>query len=91
MHGIGCILRDSNRIGIQFLFTDLDVALSFLTIAATSGNLAIKQRNWRNARKAHDAVLHLLPRLTPTNEELQFINERLSALRLRLQALGEIF
>jgi hypothetical protein len=91
MHGIRRILRDSNRIGIQFLFTDLDVALSFLTIAATSGNLAIKQRNWRNARKAHDAVLHLLPRLTPTNEELQFINERLSALRLRLQALGEIF
>jgi hypothetical protein len=91
MHGIRCILRDSNRIGIQFLFTDLEVALSFLAIAATSGDLAIKQRNWRNARKAHDAVLHLLSRLTPTNEELQLINERLSALRLRLQAVGEIF
>ena len=91
MHGIRCILRDSNRIGVQFLFTDLEVALSFLAIAATSGDLAIKQRNWRNARKAHDAVRHLLPRLTPTNEELQLINERLSALRLRLQAVGEIF
>jgi hypothetical protein len=91
MHGIRCILRDSNRIGVQFLFTDLEVALSFLAIAATSGDLAIKQRNWRNARKAHDAVRHLLLRLTPTNEELQFINERLSALRLMLQAVGEIF
>ncbi len=91
MLGIRCILRDSNRIGVQFLFTDLEVALSFLAIAATSGDLAIKQRNWRNARKAHDAVLHLLSRLTPTNEELQLINERLSALRLRLQAVGEIF
>lgn len=91
MHGIRCILRDSNRIGIQFLFTDLDVALSFLMVAATSGNLAIKQRNWKNARKAHDAVRHLLPRLTPTSEELQLINERLFALRLRLQAVGEIF
>ena len=91
MHGIRCILRDSNRIGIQFLFTDLDVALSFLAIAATSGDLAIKQRNWRNARKAYDAGRHLLPRLTPANEELQLINERLSALRLRLQAVGETF
>ena len=91
MHGIRCILRDSNRIGIQFLFTDLDVALSFLAIAANSGDPAIKQRNWINARKAHDAVLHLLSRLTPTNEELQLINERLSTLRLRLQAVGEIF
>ena len=62
---------------------------SSLTIAATSGDLAIKQRNWRNARKAHDAVRHLLPRLTPTNEELQFIIERLSAMRSRLQALAQ--
>ena len=60
MHGIRGILRDSNRIGIQFLFTDLDVALSFLAIAANSGDPAIQRRNWRNARKAHDAVLHLL-------------------------------
>jgi hypothetical protein len=85
------ILRDSNRIGIQFLFTDLDVALTFLTVASTSRNLEITQRNWRKAREAHDAVLHLLQRLTPTEEELQFINEKLSALRLRLQAVGEIF
>jgi hypothetical protein len=91
MHGIRCILRDSNRIGVQFLFTDLDVALSFLAIAASSGDPAVQQRNWRNARKAHDAVLHLLSRLTPTNEEVQFIKEKLSALRLRLQAVGEIF
>jgi hypothetical protein len=91
MHGIWCILRDSNRIGVQFLFTDLEVALSFLAIAATSADLATKQRNWRNARKAHDAVRHLLLRLTPTNEELQLINERLSTLRLRLKPVGEIF
>ena len=91
MHGIRCILRDSNRIGVQFLFTDLDVALSFLAIAANCGDPAIKLRNWRNARKAHDAVRHLLLRLTPTTEELQLINERLSALRLRLQAVGEVF
>ena len=91
MHGIRCILRDSNRIGVQFLFTDLDVALTFLNIASTSGNLEIMQRNWRKAREAHDAVLHLLQRLTPTEEELQSINEKLAALRSRLQAGGEIF
>jgi hypothetical protein len=91
MHGIRSILRDSNRIGVQFLFTDLDVALTFLKIASTSGNLEIRQRNWRNAREAHDAVLHLLLRLTPTEEELESIKEKLSTLRSRLQAVGEIF
>jgi hypothetical protein len=91
MDGIRCILRDSNRIGVKFLLTDLDLALTFLTIASTSGNLETTLQNWRNARKAHDAVLHLLPRLTPTNEELQSINDKLSALRLRLDAVGEIF
>lgn len=85
MLGIRCILRDSNRIGVQFPFTDLDVALPVFAIAANSGDPAIKQPNWRNARKAHDAVLHLLSRLTPTNEKLQFIKEKLSALRLRLR------
>ena len=91
MRGIRCVLRDSNRIGIQFLFTDLDVASSFLTVAATSGDLANKQRNWKNARIAHDAIRHLLPRLMPSDEELLLLNERLYALRLRLQALGEVF
>jgi hypothetical protein len=85
------VLRDSNRIGVQFLFTDLDVGLTFLAVAATSGSLETTSRNWKNARKAHDAVLHLLQGLTPTEEELQSINEKLAALRLRLQAVGERF
>ena len=91
MDDVRRILRDSNRIGVQFLFTDLKVALTFLAVASTSGDLETTRRNWRNARKAHDAVLHLLQGLTPTEEELQSINEKLSALRLRLQAVGEVF
>lgn len=91
LHGLPCVLRDSNRIGVQFLLTDLDLALTFLTVASTSRNLEITHRNWRNARKAHDAILHLLPRLTTTDGELQSIDEKLSALRFRLEAVGETF
>jgi hypothetical protein len=91
MHGTRFDLRGTNRLGVQFLLIDLGLALTFLNIASTSGNLETAQRNWRNARKAHDAVLHLLPRLTTTNEEFQLIDEKLSALRLRLEAFGEIF
>lgn len=91
MHGTWCILSDSNRLGVQFLLIDLGLALTFLNIASTSVNLETTQRNWKHARKAHDAVAHLLPRLTTTDEELQFIEKELSALRIRLKAVGEIF
>jgi hypothetical protein len=91
MHGTWFILSDSNRLGVQFLLIDLGLALTFLNIASTSVNLETTQRNWKNARKAHDAVAHLLPRLTTTDEELQFIEKELSALRLRLKAVGEVF
>ena len=91
MHGTRFDLRGANRLGVQFLLIDLGLALTFLNIASTSVNLETTQRNWKHARKAHDAVAHLLPRLTTTDEELQFIEKELSALRIRLKAVGEIF
>jgi hypothetical protein len=39
MHGMRRILRNSSRIGVQFLSTDLDLVSTFLALASNSGNL----------------------------------------------------
>ena len=83
-------ISNSDRLGLEYLISDMDLALTFLQIAATSSDRETRERNRKNARKAYETVLHFLPRLDPTAEERQTIEEKLAALRTRLQALGEI-
>jgi hypothetical protein len=78
----------ANQNGINFLLIDLDVAMTFIAVAETSRNEAVVRRNYDNARKAHDAVAHLLEKLTPNAEERKVIDAKLAVLKIRLQAVG---
>lgn len=80
---------DLNRTGANFLLTDLDLAMTFLDVAATSRSEEVRQRNRRNARRAYDSVLALSSKLTLNEAETQTINARVLALKNRLQAMGE--
>ena len=80
---------DLNTTSIEFLLTDLDTALTFLDVAHTSGDQEIKQRNHKNARVAYDAVTRLLPKVKPTAAQQQAIDEKLTRLKARLEAVGE--
>ena len=51
-HTAGGGLNES-RVG--FGIADLDVALTFMNVADTSGIVETKQRNYRNARTAYDS------------------------------------
>lgn len=80
---------DGNRIGLEFLFTELDLAMTFLDVAQTTGIQETVARNHRNARTAYDTVLSLLKTLTPTATQQIAIDDRLTVLKTRLLAVGQ--
>lgn len=83
-------LSKTNAEGVKFLLTDLDMALTFMDVAAVSRNGETVERNYKNARVAYDAVLRLLPKFTPNAEQLEMINGKLSVLKARLEAVGKL-
>ena len=83
--------NDLNASAADFLFIDLGVALTFMDVAATTRVEETMRRNHENARRAYDTVVRLLRNLDPTAEQRQMLDERLSALKARLQAVGQQF
>lgn len=82
--------REANRVGAELLFTDCDLAMTFLDVAANSQNPETVQRNLENARKAYETVIRLMPKLAFTAAENQEIRSKLSELKRRLQAAERI-
>ena len=80
---------DLNTTSIEFLLTDLETALTFMDVAQTSGDQEIKQRNHKNAHLAYDTVIGLLSKVKPTAAQQQAIDEKLTLLKARLEAVGE--
>jgi hypothetical protein len=83
--------RDVNQSGVNFVLGDLDLAFTFVGLAETADSEETAHRNYNNARKAYDTVLHLLETLVPTESERQRIEAKLTTLKARLQAGGQQF
>jgi hypothetical protein len=73
---------------VDFLLTDLDVALAFMEVAATTRIKETARRNHLNARNAYDTVLYLLRNLKPNADQQNAINQKLADLKAQLQAVG---
>jgi hypothetical protein len=74
--------------GVQFVLTELDVALSFLDIAERTSNA---QRQWRlymRAKNAHTTIRRFIPRCTFSAAEASIVNRKLERVRDRLQRRG---
>jgi hypothetical protein len=80
-------MDSSERLGASFLFTDLDLANTFLDIAESNRGAEVRKRNIANAWRAHDAVAELASHVGLTDSELSAILGRLHALRRRLAEL----
>jgi hypothetical protein len=78
--------RALNDSGVEFVLTDLDVALTFMDVADVSRIAETKARNHRNAREAYTNVLRLLHNLYPAAA----IEEKLALLKMRLIAAGQV-
>jgi len=76
MDDLGRMIFDAHRMGVAFLLADLDLAMTFLDVAATSHERESSQRNQKNARTAYDTVLLFLPRLNLTAVETSAIHEK---------------
>jgi hypothetical protein len=75
------------RAGVKFILTDLDLAITFLDVAATSTNSDVALRNHDNARTAYTAVVNLLERLYLDGTQRLEAETKLGTLRARLSLL----
>jgi hypothetical protein len=75
----------------EFVLTDLDLGLTFMDVADTTHSEHTASRNHSKARTAYDTVLRLLEKLSPSDPEQQAIEEKLTILKTRLQAVGQKF
>lgn len=78
-----------NKVSTDFLKLDLQTALTFTGLALHTDDGVKKQRNRRAARKAYDTILHLIDRVTLTDREAEFFEEKLGRLKSDLIELGE--
>jgi hypothetical protein len=74
--------------GLGFVLVELDLGATFCELALSSQNVDTKERNTRNARRAHDSAVNFLPRLSPENVEQALINQKFSHLNELLEQLG---
>lgn len=88
MGGFPDARSEANQIGVNFVLTDLDVAMTFMDVADASQNEETVRRNHANAHIAYEAVVYFLGRLTPDAGQRQVIDAKLALLRTRLQAIG---
>jgi hypothetical protein len=77
----------ANRAGVEFILADLDLANTFLDVAAASTDSYVVRRNHDKARTAYTAVVNLLERLYPERPQQQEIEAALDTLRARLSLL----
>jgi hypothetical protein len=83
-------IKAGNQGIIDFLLTDLDIALIFLDVAETTEFRDTAERNHRNARNAYETVVAKLREITLTAEQQALFEPRLAVLKARLQAIGQL-
>jgi hypothetical protein len=80
-----------NQSGVDFLFTDLDLAMTFLALAEVSASKDTVHRNYVNARKAYGTAVRLLEKLRPDAKQRQALDAKLTLLKTRLQDVRQHF
>jgi len=82
-------LVDPTAAEVDFLRSELDTGLTLSKIALDSTRRNKSSRNRDNARKAYDAVIRFLPKVSLTDEEALELKTKLEQLKAELSDLGE--
>jgi hypothetical protein len=91
LEGMSCFrdpLRETDQTGMNFLLTDLDVALAFMDIAANAPGQETRRRNRDNACKAYAEVVQRLDEQLLETPQRQEVEAKLAIVKARLLAIG---
>jgi hypothetical protein len=81
------VLEESNRIGIEFLRTELVAGHTFLDIANATDIDATRERTRENARRAYELVVRMMVRLNLSLADQAELQAKLNDLKRRLDSL----
>jgi hypothetical protein len=73
----------------QFVITELELAMTFCDIALSSDGGAKRERNIKNAKRAHDAGLHFLGEGDLSEQQTKQVRDRLDKLEPMLRKATE--
>ena len=78
--------RETEKTVIDFLLTDLEMALTFLNLRDITRSEEIKRRNHENAQNAYNQIVHTLQAVTLSDEQQELFDKKLSLIRQRLNS-----
>lgn len=76
--------------GVEFLLIELDLGLTFSSIALSRKDEGQRIRNMRNARASYDAVMRFLPLVRLTKAEALSIEQKSALLQQRLARISAL-
>lgn len=88
MQPLADLIEQSNQAGLEFLRTELDLALTFLSVASTTHKPENALRNRENARLAYASILRYQGRLHFQGAEKIAFGLRVAEVKLALVAAG---
>ncbi len=82
--------EDCNRVSIEILFADADLAITFTQLALERSEPTAVARIAGNARKAYDEISRIRLLLPMSAWESERLDAKLALIRKRLLGLGQI-
>jgi len=80
--------EQKTTVAVQFIETELGLALTFCEIAASTDNSEKRQRNVRNAHKAYQGAKETLEQLAIDKQVRATVDSLVARVRDRLAVLG---
>jgi hypothetical protein len=80
--------EQSNKSLVDLLFTDVEMALTFVDLARVSRIPELKERRLKEARKACEFIVGRIPNVSLSSEQSVALNEKLAVLKDRLTRLS---
>ncbi|MBV8632087.1 MAG: hypothetical protein JOZ83_14245 [Silvibacterium sp.] len=82
------IQRRVNSVIAELLLTDTEMALTFLDLADTTRVPENRTRRHKEAKKAYETIMSLIPKVAMKQAERELLDQRLGRLRRRLLKAG---